>query len=157
MHFEEILKLVGGFGRFQKLVVLLLGLSALMRSSHVYVQLFTATEPPHYCQVWKDEDCTELNVTTTADCMSLKKQLSIPSTTNADNETVFEQCVQYNLTDISLETAVDSNNDSVQSLEVIPCTDGWIFSESAFYPSSVIVDVSYINLYRHFYKHCFYL
>ncbi|PIK45745.1 putative organic cation transporter protein-like [Apostichopus japonicus] len=144
MGFEEVLSEVGKFGRFQKLVVFLLGTSMLLRSAHVYFQLFAAVEPPHYCQVWRDEDCSGMNITT-AECESLKKELSIPSTAANDNKTVeYEQCAQYNVTGISLDTAVDLYDEADNSLEVIPCTDGWIFSENSLYPSSIIADFSLV-------------
>lgn len=141
MNFEEILSSVGAFGKYQKSHMVLLCFCMIAASVPVYVQLFAAGESDHWCQSWPDEDCQNLHLATT-ECVQLKKVISIPNTLNtADNVTIYEECVKYNLSNMSFDSAMTCYDDRTDDIDVIPCDEGWVFDRST-YPSTMVEDVS---------------
>ncbi|XP_045153128.1 solute carrier family 22 member 8 [Echinops telfairi] len=50
MTFSDLLDRAGGFGRFQFLHLILLGLPVLGMANHMLLQIFTATTPAHHCR-----------------------------------------------------------------------------------------------------------
>lgn len=141
MNFEEILSSVGAFGKYQKSHMVLLCFCMIAASVPVYVQLFAAGESDHWCQSWPDEDCQNLHLATT-ECVQLKKVISIPNTLNtADNVTIYEECVKYNLSNMSFDSAMTCYDDRTDDIDDIPCDEGWVFDRST-YPSTMVEDVS---------------
>ena len=144
MDFDEILGVVGNFGRYQKLLLILLCAPLLLGILHTFIQVFTAGESDHWCQSWQNENCNEMNVTS-IECDNIKKELSVPFKVTDDNETVFEQCLKYNISSIDLKTATDVEVGNITTLKQIPCDEGWVFDRSTF-PSTIIIDVRFILL-----------
>nr|XP_023030415.1 carcinine transporter [Leptinotarsa decemlineata] len=82
MDFDEILRNVGEFGKYQKLVVWFILLPAVFPCGfHAYNQLFMASIPDHRCR--------------TAQIVDMKN-LSIPLELYADGQTGLSQCSIYN-------------------------------------------------------------
>uniref|UniRef100_A0A672ZLI2 Si:dkey-119m7.4 n=1 Tax=Sphaeramia orbicularis TaxID=375764 RepID=A0A672ZLI2_9TELE len=50
MHFDEILSLVGGFGKFQKVLYVWICLPQIFLAFHMLVSVFTGAVPPHLCR-----------------------------------------------------------------------------------------------------------
>lgn len=50
MTFEEILSLIGGFGRFQKILYVWICLPQIFLAFHMLISIFTGATPPHVCR-----------------------------------------------------------------------------------------------------------
>uniref|UniRef100_F6YLB5 Major facilitator superfamily (MFS) profile domain-containing protein n=1 Tax=Ciona intestinalis TaxID=7719 RepID=F6YLB5_CIOIN len=59
MSYEDILKAVGGFGRYQKLLTLLLVVSGIPNGYLVLTIVFVGMTPPHRCCVPGIEECSQ--------------------------------------------------------------------------------------------------
>lgn len=146
MEFEALLKKVGHFGRYQHLVLILIGLLILINTTHLYIQVFTAGKSDHWCQSWTNENCPKDPGKNKVTCDELKKIHSVPK--GGDNST-YEQCSKYNVSGIDLQTAIEITDD-VKEREVIPCDQGWDYDRSSF-PSTIIQDVStYLHSSKYF-------
>ncbi|XP_056219359.1 organic cation transporter protein isoform X1 [Seriola aureovittata] len=50
MNFDEILRLIGGFGKFQKTLYIWICLPQIFLAFHMLVSVFTSAVPPHLCR-----------------------------------------------------------------------------------------------------------
>lgn len=50
MNFDEILGLIGGFGKFQKILYVWICLPQIFLAFHMLVSVFTGAVPPHLCR-----------------------------------------------------------------------------------------------------------
>lgn len=50
MNFDEILCLIGGFGKFQKILYIWICLPQIFLAFHMLVSVFTGAVPPHLCR-----------------------------------------------------------------------------------------------------------
>lgn len=50
MNFDEILCLIGGFGKFQKILYVWICLPQIFLAFHMLVSVFTGAVPPHLCR-----------------------------------------------------------------------------------------------------------
>lgn len=50
MNFDEILGLIGGFGKFQKLLYVWICVPQIFLAFHMLVSVFTGAVPPHLCR-----------------------------------------------------------------------------------------------------------
>lgn len=50
MNFDEVLRLIGGFGRFQKILYVWICLPQIFLAFHMLVSVFTGAVPPHVCR-----------------------------------------------------------------------------------------------------------
>uniref|UniRef100_A0A8C7ZCJ8 Si:dkey-119m7.4 n=1 Tax=Oryzias sinensis TaxID=183150 RepID=A0A8C7ZCJ8_9TELE len=56
MHFDDILRTIGGFGRFQKLLYVWICVPQIFLAFHMLVSVFTGAVPPHLCRSsWSSE------------------------------------------------------------------------------------------------------
>ncbi|XP_072268662.1 solute carrier family 22 member 13-like [Pyxicephalus adspersus] len=111
-EFGEILKNVGEYGRFQKILVLMLCLLSFFNAFHMFGQVFMGISVPHHCNTnWileKNPNLTE----------EYQLNLSIPRNTKGN----YEPCLMY--------TPVDWEIESIEwyglnRTEV--CQDGWVY------------------------------
>ncbi|XP_034555760.1 solute carrier family 22 member 6-B [Notolabrus celidotus] len=57
MHFDEILCVIGGFGKFQKLLYVWICAPQIFLAFHMFVSIFTGAVPPHLCRpTWSSAD-----------------------------------------------------------------------------------------------------
>lgn len=49
MKFDDVLKEIGGFGRFQKTLYIWICLPQILLAFHMFVSIFTSAVPPHLC------------------------------------------------------------------------------------------------------------
>ncbi|KAG7492979.1 hypothetical protein MATL_G00019870 [Megalops atlanticus] len=119
MRFEEILAEVGGFNRFQFLVLHLLCLPRLIVALHFLLHNFISGVPPHHCALPHLEDGGAL---ADADTLSL----SLPR--NPDGSLSSCQAFASPHLNLSLSLGVLSN----VSTATVPCQHGWVYNRSQF-------------------------
>uniref|UniRef100_A0A8C5NHE2 Organic cation transporter protein-like n=1 Tax=Gouania willdenowi TaxID=441366 RepID=A0A8C5NHE2_GOUWI len=56
MHFDEILHVIGGFGKFQKILYVWICLPQVFLAFHMLVSIFTGAVPPHLCRTKQPPD-----------------------------------------------------------------------------------------------------
>ncbi|XP_070684231.1 solute carrier family 22 member 7a [Pempheris klunzingeri] len=108
MRFEEILDDVGGFSRFQFLVLLILGLPRTILPLHFLLHNFVSASPPHRCALGSPEDGDPEAVA-----------LKIPR----HDDGSLSSCRVY---DPPLTSYLDQGNGTA------PCPHGWIYDQSQF-------------------------
>ncbi|KAL0822246.1 hypothetical protein ABMA28_004373 [Loxostege sticticalis] len=126
MDFDAILEDVGPFGNYQKLVIYLVLLPAVLPCGfHAYAQLFMAAERAHWCRVPELDHLADLDAA---------RNLSIPLELKNGN-LQYSQCTMYNLnyTDIlknyqSLEEAIIKETPA----EIVPCRNGWSYDKNVY-------------------------
>ncbi|XP_068198918.1 solute carrier family 22 member 6-A isoform X2 [Antennarius striatus] len=60
MNFDEILRLIGGFGKFQKILYVWICVPQIFLAFHMLVSIFTGAVPPHVCQTGKSSANSQL-------------------------------------------------------------------------------------------------
>ncbi|KAH8277856.1 hypothetical protein KR018_008709 [Drosophila ironensis] len=141
MDFDEVLREVGSFGLYQKVIICFVLLpAALPCAFQAYSQLFIAATPEHWCRVPELEPWSQ-------DYVQLVRNLSIPR--NSDG--VYAECSMYarNYSDIVryLEyrpppELLRQQADELLKLQpdtaqVVPCQHGWHYDRS-IYSSTVV-------------------
>lgn len=135
--YDQTLRIVGKFGRYQKSLLILIFIPVLIGTCHSFIQVFAAGKSDHWCQSWQHENCNELNITN-MECNKLKREVSVPAKVTDQNQTVFEQCVKYDTSAIDLKTALDLDG-NINTSQQISCDEGWVYDRSNF-PSTIIID-----------------
>ncbi|KAM8712403.1 hypothetical protein ACLKA7_012854 [Drosophila subpalustris] len=139
MDFDEVLKEVGAFGLYQKIIICSVLLpAALPCAFHAYSQLFIAATPEHWCRIPELEPWTQ-------DYIELVKNLSIPR----DRHGSFAECsmfarnysemvryLEYR-TPYELQREQSSKLLRLDQESVVSCQHGWHYDRS-MYPSTVV-------------------
>ncbi|XP_011880887.1 PREDICTED: organic cation transporter protein isoform X2 [Vollenhovia emeryi] len=130
---DDLLPVVGEFGRYQKQLLWLVCLPACLPCGFcAFNQLFMADTPSHWCKVPGLENMD----------VARRKRLAIPASQD-DNET-YSQCTRY---DIDWTTTTMENYSVVAtylpapnaSWSVVPCDHGWEY-ETSETTSSIVID-----------------
>ncbi|XP_011157997.1 carcinine transporter isoform X2 [Solenopsis invicta] len=131
---DDLLPIIGEFGRYQKQLLWLVCLPACLPCGFcAFNQLFMADTPPHWCKVPGLENMDVVR----------RRRLAIP-TSQDDNET-YSQCTRY---DIDWTATKTMENYSVvttylpipnASWSVVPCDHGWEYETSEMI-SSIVID-----------------
>ncbi|XP_015177802.1 PREDICTED: organic cation transporter protein [Polistes dominula] len=122
---DDLLPIVGEFGRYQKQLLWLVCLPACLPCGFcAFNQLFMADTPAHWCKVPGLENMD----------ISRRRRLAIP-TSQDDNET-YSQCTRY---DVDWTTENASNTRTNSSWSIVPCDHGWEYDTSDI-TSSIVID-----------------
>ncbi|CAO1348904.1 unnamed protein product [Diamesa serratosioi] len=138
MDFDSLLNEVGSFGRYQKYVICLVLLPAMLPCAfHAYSQIFIAAKPEHWCHI--PEFQPWLN-----DYKEILKNLSIPLELNGDVGK-YSECKMFdrNYTELIQMWMIDKNSNNIlinsanlltnnDNFEIINCKHGWTFEKSMF-------------------------
>ncbi|XP_051160206.1 carcinine transporter [Leptopilina boulardi] len=125
---DDLLPVVGEFGRYQKQLLWLVCLPACLPCGFcAFNQLFMANTPDHWCKVPGLEDLDPAK----------RRRLAIP--TNQDDNATYSQCTRYdvNWTDPAV-IAMDILTPN-SSWPVVPCDHGWEYDMSEVL-SSIVID-----------------
>ncbi|KAM8998947.1 solute carrier family 22 member 7 [Sarcophilus harrisii] len=118
MGFEEILKEVGGFGRFQIRNVMLLALPRTLLPLNFLLPIFIAAVPTHHCALPAQEPLNNLTLKTAW----LEAYLPL------ELDGSFSSCYRY------LYPHPLSNTSQVEREDqTVPCPEGWTYDQSQFY------------------------
>ncbi|XP_071788754.1 organic cation transporter protein-like [Asterias amurensis] len=140
MKFDDILVEIGVFGKYQKVLGVLLYLCAIPLSEHAIAQVFLAAKTDHWCTVPDSQslNCSSLE----SDCLELQKELTLPFTVDEDGNTVYSECERYLNARSSLDQGVSNLTDGQDdgwANETIACDAGWEYDRSQ-YKTTVIQD-----------------
>ena len=125
MHFDEALKYLGDFGRYQKVVYFTLCLLAIPCAWHSLGNTFLSASPDHHCSLY---DGYTYNTSQEA-LMSC----AVPRKDDGS----WDSCRRYN---VSIGPGgVECSPDEPR--EIIPCDMGWVF-DSTFYDKTAVTEVS---------------
>ncbi|KAG7188844.1 hypothetical protein KM043_008450 [Ampulex compressa] len=127
---DDLLPVVGEFGRYQKQLLWLVCLPACLPCGFcAFNQLFMADTPPHWCKVPGLENMDA----------SRRRRLAIP-TSQDDNET-YSQCTRYDIdwTAENISVVTMASSMSNESWSIVPCDHGWEYETSEVI-SSIVID-----------------
>ena len=135
---DDVLCVIGEFGRYQLYQYLLLCLVSVVAAFQAFNMVFIGATPEHRCNV--PVDAGAYNMT--------EQQLldeTIPRSDVTGDAATFSQCSMYNLTELGLQTnCVESMGDvsnSSQQVSTTQCIYGWSYDEQ-FYESTIVSEVS---------------
>ncbi|XP_076241580.1 carcinine transporter isoform X1 [Calliopsis andreniformis] len=131
---DDLLPIVGEFGRYQKQLLWLVCLPACLPCGFcAFNQLFMADTPPHWCKVPGLENLD----------VSRRRRLGIP-TSQDDNET-YSQCTRYDIdwTKENISVVTTASIMPNTSWPVIPCDHGWEYETSEI-TSSIVIDFNLV-------------
>ena len=134
MDFDQILRLLGEFGPYQKRIFFLICLLDVPVAFHMLAQVFMGPVSDHWCAVsaWADGDCAPFNLTE-SQCALAKRNASVPWDAGRAR---YDQCRRYNVSGLSFRPGLDTSNLTVEG-----CLDGWVYDTSQ-YKSTIKTDVS---------------
>ncbi|XP_077865179.1 organic cation transporter protein-like [Saccoglossus kowalevskii] len=116
MQFEEILVILGEFGRYQKIQFFLLFIGTIPLCWVGLAPTFLSASSDHYCRVLPNQTYQD---------DSPLKNCTIPYTV-VDDKVTWNQCNRYN---------VNITSSSIQCLphpNTAPCDDGWVYDKSTY-------------------------
>ncbi|CAH1800789.1 unnamed protein product, partial [Owenia fusiformis] len=124
LHFDSLVKEIGGFGRFQLITCSLWVLFFGLAGWQYYITVYLITEMDHWCQI---PAFTHFNVSTL-------KHFAIPMEKNRFGNEIFSKChmYDYNYTDLG-------NNRTfvrVENMTTVPCKT-WSYDTSVFKSSLI--------------------
>ena len=137
MRYEDVLKEIGEFGRYQKLQFFLLCVVSVTSSFHSMNMVFVGPTPKHHCRVSQETDVflrddpqNTYNLT-----YEEKRQLIWP----VDKDGKIDKCSVYNQTEIDW-TSGDFSTLIAQNRTKHDCKQGWTYSKE-YYESTIVTEV----------------
>lgn len=124
MAFNDLLKQVGGVGRFQLIQVTMVVAPLLLMASHNTLQNFTAAIPPHHCRPPANAN--------------LSKDGGLEAWLPLDKQGQPESCLRFTSPQWGppFYNGTEANGTRVTE----PCIDGWVYDNSTF-PSTIVTEV----------------
>ncbi|NXY75785.1 S22A7 protein, partial [Glareola pratincola] len=119
MKFEDLLLEIGGFGRFQILILFILCLPRINLPMHFLLHNFLAATPSHHCAIPHQEAFVNLT-------MEEVLLISIPR----EPDGTFRSCEMFSQPQFQLllNSSLQPENDSI----IQPCQHGWVYDHSQF-------------------------
>ncbi|XP_022094316.1 organic cation transporter protein-like [Acanthaster planci] len=141
MQYDDILRRIGGFGKYQKRLMSVLVLSQLPVACQFIAQVFFAAKTDHWCVVPEEHalNCSGLQLDSLRECQEAQKNQSIPYRLDGDGNRIYSSCERYATTD---DKDPGSGWD-LNATDVIPCDAGWEFDRSR-YQLTIIEDFSLV-------------
>ncbi|XP_051470307.1 solute carrier family 22 member 7 [Apus apus] len=119
MKFEDLLLEIGGFGRFQILILLILSLPRINLPMHFLLHNFLAATPSHHCAIPQQEAFVNLT-------MEEILLISIPQ----EPDGTFRSCEMFSQPQfhLLLNSSLQPENSSI----IQHCQHGWVYDHSQF-------------------------
>ncbi|NXA17923.1 S22A7 protein, partial [Ibidorhyncha struthersii] len=119
MKFEDLLLEIGGFGRFQIMILFILCLSRINLPMHFLLHNFLAATPPHHCAIPHQEAFVNLT-------MEEVLLISIPR----EPDGTFRSCEMFSQPQfhLLLNSSLQPENNSI----IQHCQHGWVYDHSQF-------------------------
>ena len=118
MRYDDILRYLGDFGRYQKYMYFTICLLAIPCAWHSLGNTFLSAQPEHYCRTFPGQEYEEFSPT---------KNCTIPYKNQE-----WEKCERYN------RTAPYDQCD--EEGVVLGCDKGWVY-DTTFYESTAVTEV----------------
>ncbi|EGW04477.1 Solute carrier family 22 member 6 [Cricetulus griseus] len=133
MAFNDLLKQVGGAGRFQLIQVTLVVVPLLLMASHNTLQNFTAAIPAHHCPPPASAN--------------LSKDGGLEAWLPLDKQGRPESCLRFTSPQWvpPFHNGTEVNDTGVTE----PCIDGWVYDNSTF-PSTIVTEWNLVCSHRAF-------
>nr|XP_012633636.1 solute carrier family 22 member 6 [Microcebus murinus] len=131
MAFNDLLKQVGGVGRFQLIQVTLAILPLLLMASHNTLQNFTAAIPTHHCRPPAHAN--------------LSKDGGLEAWLPRDQRGRLESCLRF--TSPQWGPPFPNGTEANGTGATEPCTNGWIYDNSTF-PSTIVTEWDLVCSHR---------
>uniref|UniRef100_A0A8C3XY26 Major facilitator superfamily (MFS) profile domain-containing protein n=1 Tax=Catharus ustulatus TaxID=91951 RepID=A0A8C3XY26_CATUS len=123
VEFGDLLRALGDFGLFQKLLVLLVSLPLLLNAFQMVGQVFMVVEVPHHCDTsW---------IRAVGPNLTEEEQLNLTLPRGADGQ--FEQCSMYSPVDWDLDSILAYGLNDTQK-----CSNGWVYPSAQ--PPSLLTE-----------------
>ncbi|XP_072178306.1 organic cation transporter protein-like [Diadema setosum] len=137
MQFEDLLKILGEFGRYQRLVYSLVCFLMFFTPWEDYILVFQSAPVDHWCATpeW-DAGCADYHLSEDA-CEMAQKEGSIPANYSTSGELEYQQCAKYNVTGVPFWPGIDPSNYTDGDMETIPCDQGWVYDDSQYESTTV--------------------
>ncbi|XP_057699409.1 solute carrier family 22 member 7-like [Corythoichthys intestinalis] len=120
MKFEAILADIGGFGRFQKMIIAINFMSRFTMACHFLLGNFIAAIPAHHCRIPSVDDEGIFGNLSLADRFTISIPLEDDGTRSSCR--MFAE-PQYHLL---------LNKSDVTQVPTLPCVDGWVYDNTTF-------------------------
>ena len=132
MEYEELLKIVGEIGPYQMMVFFVTAVFVLETPCYNMGMVFLGAMPDHYCKIPALES---MNISE-----DVLKNATIPF-----EGSQYSKCQMYqrNYTNWTTQDVIEAAMSDKQSLQIIPCTDGWNYDDS-IYKSTIVTQVSVV-------------
>ncbi|XP_066216279.1 solute carrier family 22 member 6 isoform X2 [Saccopteryx leptura] len=131
MAFNDLLKQLGGVGRFQQIQVTLVILPLLMTASHNMLQNFVAAIPTHHCRQPAHANLSEDG----------QLEAWLPR----DGQGQPASCLRF--TTPQWGPPFPNGTEANRTAATEPCTEGWIYDNSTF-PSTIVTEWDLVCSYR---------
>lgn len=119
MRYDDVLKTLGEFGRYQKYVYTLICLLAIPCAWHSLGNTFLSASPEHYCRSFPGQVYEDFSPT---------KNCTIPYKNGE-----WSKCEKYNRTE-------PYDQCSSRDVTVLKCDQGWVY-DTTFYESTAVSEV----------------
>ena len=141
MSFEDALEYLGGFGKYQRIIFILLSVIGMPHSWQIMGIVFLAGSPNHWCEV---QGLDRFNISPED-----RMRLSIP-TEIRDGEKKYSRCERYDLnfmrfTEADMRASLKKHKLSnfTATLKTRAC-DSWTYDPSSPFQETVVTEVSAI-------------
>ncbi|XP_071801497.1 organic cation transporter protein-like [Asterias amurensis] len=131
MKVDEIIPLLGNFGRYQFFVVTYINILSIIGCMTTLSNVFFAAESDHWCQVLPDENCTSW-VEFQDNCTDAKKAVCLPPPERENSKYQYSSCEQWVIPDGYQFNPYDNLNGSR-----IECQNGWEYDTSQYKTTTI--------------------
>ncbi|XP_038045314.1 organic cation transporter protein-like [Patiria miniata] len=109
--FDDILEIIGGFGKWQKILFVWAPLIGVMTGAHTIAQVFFAGESDHWCRVpkWDHANCTANGQPDDWGCLLAKRDASIPFQIQGGKK-VYDSCKMYDVLNVDFTVGMNTSD-----------------------------------------------
>lgn len=133
--YDDILKIIGDFGSYQKQQYFFLCLITIVSAFHAFNMVFVGATPYHYCNVDRYRDNFNYSEETLLN-------LTIPySFMERNGKMTYCECDQYNISDPDILNDPREWEWIPSNSSIVKCMDGWQY-DNIYYEATIVTEVS---------------
>ena len=139
MKFDEVLKVLGEFGRYQWYAFFFLNAVNFIGPFSTLQHVFYTGKSDHWCKVFDQPNCTVYGLNTQEECVQVMKNVSIPPADNPGTDPYYyDNCQQWDLPNgLEFSPSIDPSDYNASKVD---CKNGWEYNTSQ-YETTIIMDV----------------
>ncbi|XP_022094927.1 organic cation transporter protein-like [Acanthaster planci] len=135
-NFDDILEVIGGFGKWQKVLCVWAPLIGIMTGAHTLAQVFMGGKADHWCRVpnWNDANCSVDGLPDDWECLLAKRNASIPFKIEKGQE-VYRSCEMYDVLNITFTMRLNVSNysnDTIKCPTTESDTHAWVYDTTQY-------------------------